>query len=275
MRTAVFFAALLVPVSAFGADRTSSAIAIDFTSGNVLACERCERPMPPSSMSKLMTIELVFQRLKDGRLRLGDRLQVTQSTWRRAHRGNDAKIGLEVGSHVTVEDLLKGIIVQSGGDACLVLAEAIAGGEGEFAELMNDRAGELGLRESHFSNARGIAERGQHMSARDIARLAGHLIRTYPAYSRYFGLAMFAWNGKRFYNRNSLLGMSGVDGLKTGHTIAGGYGLVTSAQRGRRRIIVVVNGQPSETAREREAWRLLELGFDRLTGGASRARAAR
>jgi D-alanyl-D-alanine carboxypeptidase (penicillin-binding protein 5/6) len=275
MKAVVFIAALLLPASAMAADRMASAVAIDYASGQVLACERCDRPAPPSSMSKLMTIELVFQRLRDGRLNLRDRLQVTQSTWRRAHRGNDAKLGLEVGTSVSVEDLLKGIIVQSGGDACLVLAEHIAGGEREFAELMNQRVRQLRLDDSHFANARGVAEPGQYMSARDIARLAGHLIRAYPEYYRYFGLATFVWNGKRFYNRNSLLGMSGVDGLKTGHTIAGGYGVVTSARRGTRRVIVVVNGQPSETAREREAWRLLELGFDRLGGGASRARAAR
>jgi D-alanyl-D-alanine carboxypeptidase (penicillin-binding protein 5/6) len=269
MKYAAFAFALLVPGAAFAADRVSSAIAVDYASGNILACERCERPVPPSSMSKLMTIELVFKRLKEGRLRLNDSFRVSERAWSRAHRGNDAKIGLQIGSSVTVDNLLKGIIVQSGGDACLVLAEAIGGGEPGFAEMMNTRAGELGLTDSHFTNARGISERGHRMSARDIARLAGHLIRTYPAYYRYFGLASFTWNGQRFYNRNSLLGMSGVDGLKTGHTVAGGYGVVTSAIRGKRRIIVVVNGLSSERARERETWRLIELGFDRMRGGAA------
>jgi D-alanyl-D-alanine carboxypeptidase (penicillin-binding protein 5/6) len=263
--------ALMMPCAAFAAERTASAIAVDYTSGRVLACERCDLAMPPSSMSKLMTVEIVFQRLKDGRLRLTDRFRVSETAWRRAHRGNDAKIGLEIGSQVTVDDLLKGIVVQSGGDAAIVLAEAIAGGESNFAELMNARAHELGLDDSHFSNARGVAEPGHYMSAYDIARLAAHVIRAYPEYYRYFGLASFAFHGKRFYNRNSLLGMAGVDGLKTGHTLAGGYGVVTSALRGRRRVIVVVNGQETERAREREAWRLIEMGFDRLQAGAGRA----
>jgi D-alanyl-D-alanine carboxypeptidase (penicillin-binding protein 5/6) len=274
MKPLLLAVALVLPGAAFAADRTGTAVALDYATGRVLACEHCDQPGPPSSMSKLMTLEIVFRELKEGRLRLTDRLRVTQPAWRYARRTNDAKMDLQVGAEVTIEDLVKGVIVQSAGDACVLLAEEIAGSEADFAAMMNDRAGQLGLVNSHFVNARGIAERGQYMSARDIARLSAHLIRSYPAYYRYFGLPMFAWGGKRFYNRNPLLGMSGVDGLKTGHTLAGGYGLAASSLRGKRRVIVVVNGQSSERAREREAWRLIELGFARLTG-AARHRAAR
>lgn len=271
MKATVLMIALLVSGAAAASDVLPSAIAVDYASGEVLYCQRCERSMPPSSMSKLMTIELVFQRLKDGRLWSNDHFQVSHAAWRGAHRDDEAKMGLEVGSRVSIDDLLKGIIVQSGGDAGLVLAEAIAGSEQGFAALMNDRAAELGLEDSHFSNARGLTEAGQYMSAHDIARLAAHILRTYPEYYRYFGLARFAWNGKRFYNRNPLLGMDGVDGLKTGHTAAGGYGLAASALRGGRRVIVVVNGLPSDSARGREARRLLELGFDKLRDGPTAA----
>lgn len=279
MKTAPFLIgiaiALLLPGAAFAADRVSTSIAIDYASGGVLACERCNDPMPPSSMSKLMTVELVFQRLQDGRLRLTDRFRMSENAWRRANRDGQARIGLDVGEMVSVDQLLKGVVVQSGSDAALVLAEAVGDSEAHFAELMNARARELGLQESHFANARGMVESGQYMSAYDIARLAAHIIRTYPDYYRYFGMATFVFNGKRFYNRNSLLGMAGVDGLKTGHTMIGGYGVVTSARRGNRRVIAVVNGLDSERSRERESWRLIEYAFDKLQGGAGRSRAAK
>jgi D-alanyl-D-alanine carboxypeptidase (penicillin-binding protein 5/6) len=274
MKYVAFALVLAFAGTASAAERTPTAVAVDYASGRVLFCQRCDEPAPPSSMSKLMTLELIFRALKQGELRLGDRLRVSQTTWRYARRTNDAKMGIDVGASVRIDDLLKGMIVQSAGDATIVLAEEIAGSEARFAEMMNRRAGELRLTNSHFANARGVTERRQYMSAADIARLCAHIIRTYPAYYRYFALAAFTWGGRQFYNRNALLGTAGVDGLKTGHTLAGGYGLAASSLRGTRRVIVVVNGQPTERAREREAWRLIELGFERLAGG-SRGQVAR
>ncbi len=259
MRTFAFALAFLAPTVTIAAPST---IAVDYTTGEVLSCERCERPMPPSSMSKLMTLEILFHELREGRLWLNRRLQVSRSAVASIRRDNEARLDLDAGDFVTVDDLIKGMIIQSAGDACLVIAETIGGSEAHFAELMNARAADLGLNDSHFVNARGLSQPGQTMSAHDIARLSAHLIRAYPEYYRYFGLTSFVFRGTRYTNRNGLLGNNGVDGMKTGHTIAGGFGLVATARRGGRRIIAVVNGQPSEEAREHAAARLIEAGFD-------------
>ena len=237
------------------------AIIYDYDAGETLFCKDCEQPMPPSSMSKLMTVELVFQRLKDGRLKPSDTLHVSETAWRQGQKDNESKMWVAVNSDVSVDDLLKGIIVQSGGDACVVVAEALGSTESGFAEMMNARAKELGLTHSHFVNSSGLPDPGQQMSAEDLAKLAAHIIKTYPDYYNYFQIKDFAWSNIRQPNRNTLVGTGGVDGLKTGHTEAGGYGIVASAVRDGRRMIVVVNGMKRERDRANEARRLLDIGY--------------
>ncbi len=248
-----------------GAQITSpaaQAVLMDFATGEVLYCKECDVPVPPSSMTKLMTVELVFQRLKDGRLSLTDTFPVSEHAWRQGLTTNESKMFVELGSQVSVDDLLKGIIVSSGGDACVVVAEALGGSEEGFADMMNTRAAELGLTQSHFTNSHGLAEPEHLMSLRDLAALSAHLIRDYLDHYHYFAIPDFTWSNITQPNRNLLLRTgNGVDGLKTGHTAAGGYGIAASAIREGRRLISVVNGLDSETARNAEAGRLLDIGF--------------
>ena len=240
----------------------SHALLMDYDTGEALFCKNCDQQMPPSSMSKLMTVELVFQRLKDGRLKLTDTFHVSESAWRQGQKTNESKMWVAVNSDVSVDDLLKGIIVQSGGDACLVVAEALAGSEPAFAKLMTARAKEIGLTNSHFANSSGLPDPGQYMSAEDLAKLAAHVIRTYPDYYHYFAIPEFTWSNIRQPNRNTLIGpATGVDGLKTGHTEAAGYGITASGVRDGRRLILVVNGLKSERERIAESRRLLDVGY--------------
>jgi len=238
------------------------AVLLDFETDSVLYCKACDDQVPPSSMTKLMTVELVFQRLKDGRLSLTDTFPVSERAWRQGQTTNESKMWVELGSQITVDDLLKGIIVSSGGDACIVVAEALGGTEEHFAEMMSTRAEEIGLTNSHFENSHGLAEPGHHMSVHDIAALSAHIIHEYPEHYHYFAIPEFTWSGIRQSNRNALLFRNvGVDGLKTGHTEAGGYGIVVSADRDGHRLISAVNGLDSEAARNAEAGRLLDVGF--------------
>ena len=238
------------------------AILLDYDSGEILFCKSCDEPMPPSSMSKLMTVELVLQRLKDGRLKPDSTFHVSEKAWRQGQKDNESKMWVAVNSDVSIDNLLKGIIVQSGGDACVVVAENLGGSEDGFADMENARAKEIGLTHSHFVNSSGLPDPGQYMSAEDIANLSAWIIRNYPEYYSYFAIQEFTWSNIRQPNRNTLVDENiGVDGLKTGHTEAGGYGMVASALRGGRRLIVVVNGMKSERARVDEARRLLDLGY--------------
>ncbi len=240
----------------------SHAILIDYESGEALICKDCDQPMPPSSMSKLMTVELVFQRLKDGRLKLEDTFHVSESAWRQGQKTNESKMWVAINSDISIDNLLKGIIVQSGGDACVVVAEALGGSEAGFADLENARAKELGLNHSHFVNSSGLPDPGQYMSAEDLAKLAAHVIKTYPEYYPYFAIKDFTWSNIRQPNRNTLVDENiGVDGLKTGHTDAAGYGMTASALRDGRRLILVINGMKSEKERINESRRLLDLGY--------------
>jgi D-alanyl-D-alanine carboxypeptidase (penicillin-binding protein 5/6) len=259
----LFALALLAPAQAQITTVASHAILLDYDTGEILYCKECDKPMPPSSMSKLMTVEPVFQRLKDGRLKLEDTFHVSEYAWREQFRHPGASLTwLSVNSDATIDTLLKGIIVQSGGDACIVVAEGISGSEEEFVNLTNQRAKELGLTNTNFANSTGMPDPNHYMSAHDIAKLSAHLIRTYPEYYYYFAIPEFSWNNINQPNRNRLLFMNiGADGLKTGHTAAAKYGIVGSAQREGRRLIVVVNGMVSESARNSEGARLLNIGF--------------
>ncbi|MBW7849149.1 MAG: D-alanyl-D-alanine carboxypeptidase [Rhodospirillales bacterium] len=234
------------------------ALLVDFTTGTVLYEKNADELMPPSSMSKLMTAYMVFERLKQGRLSLEDTFPVSERAWRK----QGSKMFVAVGSRVKVEDLLRGIIVQSGNDACIVVAEGLANDEQAFAELMTRRAREIGLADSVFRNATGWPDPEHVMTARDLATLARRIILDFPEYYKYYAETNFKYNDISQGNRNPLLYKNmGADGLKTGHTEAAGYGLTASAQRNGRRLILVVNGLPSVKARSEESERLLEWGF--------------
>ncbi len=213
--------------------------------------------MPPSSMTKLMTMYLVYDRLKQGRLKLEDELPVTEKAWRM----QGSKMFVQIGSTVKVEDLIRGVIVQSGNDAAIVLAEAIGGSEEQFAEKMNAKAKELGLTNSFFKNCTGWPDPEQHMSARDIATLAGRIIRDFPEYYHYDAEKSFRYNGIDQGNRNPMVQKGTADGLKTGHTDAGGFGLVASSKRNGRRVILVLNGMSSMHERAEESERLMDWAF--------------
>jgi len=236
------------------------ALLMDGESGEILWQKDAFTPMPPASMSKLMTIELLFQRLKDGRIKLSDTFPVSERAWRER---SGSEMFVRVGDRISAENLIRGIVIQSGNDACVVVAEALGGTVEGFVSMMNTRAKELGLRQSHFVNPDGLPDPpGQMMSAYDLAVLARHIIYDFPVLYHYFGERDFIWSNIHQPNRNPLLfNTPGADGLKTGHIDASGYGLVGSAVRGGRRIIVVVNGLASEKDRADEGSRLLEIGF--------------
>jgi D-alanyl-D-alanine carboxypeptidase (penicillin-binding protein 5/6) len=234
------------------------AFLIDAQTGTVLLQKDADVPMPPASMSKLMTVYMAFERLKSGRLSLDDKFLVSEKAWRKG----GSKMFVKVKSRVSVRDLLRGIIVQSGNDACIVVAEGISGTEDAFAAAMTRRARELGLSNSNFRNSTGWPADGHAMSARDIATLSILLIREFPEYYPYFKEKSFKYNGIKQGNRNPLLYAGiGADGLKTGHTEASGYGLAASVERDGRRLVLVVNGLSSVRARSSESARLIEWGF--------------
>ncbi len=234
------------------------AFIVDATTGRVLLEKNADDSMPPASMSKIMTTYLVFERLKDGRLSLDDELPVSEKAWRKG----GSKMFVEVGELVRVEDLLRGVIVQSGNDACIVLAEGLGGTEEAFAAEMTRKGREIGLTGSSFANATGWPDPNQRMTARDLATLALRLIADFPEYYHYYGETEFTYAGIRQSNRNPLLYKSlGADGLKTGHTEEAGYGLTASAVQGDRRVILVLNGLESQKARSEESARLIGWAF--------------
>lgn len=234
------------------------AIMVDFDTGAVLLEKAPDERMPPSSMSKLMTMYVVFDLLKAGRLRLDQMMPVSERAWRMG----GSKMFVQVGTQVSVENLARGVIVQSGNDACIVLAEGISGSEQQFAELMNETARRIGLRNSNFRNSTGWPDPEHRMTARDLAQLARRIIADHPEYYRYYNERSFRWNDITQENRNPTLArVPGADGLKTGHTEEAGFGLTASAIRNGRRLILVVNGLPSMRSRAEESERLLEWGF--------------
>ena len=238
------------------------AIITDADNGAILLEKNADQPSPPSSMSKLMTTYIVFELLKKGSLKLTDTLFVSPRAWKM----QGSKMFVDNNSHVSVENLLRGVVVQSGNDACVVLAEGVMGSEELFVEAMNKKAAELGLSHSHFSNVSGWPDPEHVMSVRDLAILADRLLKDFPEYYHYFAEREFTYNNIRQPNRNTLLFTeNGVDGLKTGHTDSGGYGVVISAKRGERRLIIVVNGLKNQSVRHAEVERLLQYGFQHFT----------
>ena len=238
--------------------QAKQALLIDADTGAVLAEKNADERMHPSSMSKLMTVYVVFDLLKQGRLRMDQTLTVSEKAWRMG----GSKMFVELGSQISVNDLLHGVIVQSGNDACIVLAEGVSGSETQFAELLNEYGKRLGLKDSNFRNATGWPDPEHLMTCRDLASLSRHIINDFPEYYGIFNVRSFQWHGITQENRDPLLGrVAGADGLKTGHTEDGGYGLAGTAKRGERRLIVVLNGMTSMRMRAEESERMLEWGF--------------
>jgi D-alanyl-D-alanine carboxypeptidase (penicillin-binding protein 5/6) len=240
-----------------------TAILIEAGSGSVLFEKNPDELRPASSMMTLMTTELVFRAVKQGDIKLTDQYPVSENAWRRggAPAGGPTMFAA-IHSRVPVDDLLRGAIIQNGNDSCMILAEGIAGNEKAFAEMMTRRARELGLTKSTFANASGLPDPGNRMTVRELSKLARHIIQTYPDFYKLFGEREFTWNKIRQQNRNALLNsLEGADGLKSGFTKDGGYGLVGSAVQNGMRLIVVVNGLDDPDDRVTEAKKLLEWGF--------------
>lgn len=239
------------------------AIMLDMETGEVLLEKDADKRMPPASMSKLMTLYLLFERLRDKSLSLNDTFRVSVEAWRRGGaKSGSSTMFLEPKKRVKIADLIPGIIVQSGNDACIVVAEGISGSEAAFAEEMTEKAQTLGMSSSTFRNATGWPDPEHLMTARDLATLAKHMITDFPQYYHFFNQLEYTYNKIKQHNRNPLVYKDmGADGLKTGHTEESGYGLTASAVRGGRRLILVVNGLPSKKARSMEPERLLEWGF--------------
>ena len=239
--------------------KAREAVVMDFTTGTVLFEKNARQPMPPASMTKIMTAYVMFDRLETGDLSMSDEFVVSEKAWRKG----GSKMFVEVGKEITVENLLQGMIVQSGNDASIVLAEGIAGSEAAFSDIMDDYAEKLDMPATNFENATGWPDPDHRTSALGLARLARALISDFPEYyDRFYDQREFTWNDIRQYNRNPLLRRNmGVDGLKTGYTRNAGYGLTASAERNGRRVISVVNGLERPSGRENESARLLEWAF--------------
>lgn len=237
------------------------AILVSLQSGEVLLDKNADQATAPASLAKLMTVAVAFEALKAGRLTLDSTFMVSD---RAAKAARGASMGLRAGMRVTVRDLLQGIVVQSANEAAIVLAEGIAGSSPAFAALMNQRAKEIGLTGSHFTNANGLPDPGQRVTMRDMAVLAAHLVRDHPEHYALFGQRTFTFAGRTYRNRNPLLDSGlGVDGLKTGQTAEAGYALVASAERNGRRLILAMNGLTSEAERAAEARKLVTWGLTR------------
>jgi D-alanyl-D-alanine carboxypeptidase (penicillin-binding protein 5/6) len=240
-----------------------TAILIEAESGSILFEKNADQLVPPASLSKLMTAEVVFNEVKQGAINLEDEFVISENAWRKggAPSGGSTMFAA-IHSRVKVEDLVRGMIIQSGNDACIALAEGIAGNETQFARLMNGRSHEIGLTQSRFANSTGLHDPDHLMTARDLAKLSRHIILTYPEFYAIYGERDFTWNKIRQQNRNPLLALNiGADGLKTGFTKEAGYGLVGSALQNGLRLIVVVNGLKTAKERADEARKLLEWGF--------------
>lgn len=266
--TIAIFLTTLIPV-AFAADTAETgstiakqAIMIDYDTGMVLFEKDADAKMPTSSMSKVMTMYAVFDALTHGRLTLDTTLPVSEKAWRMG----GSKMFVEVGNQVKVEDLIRGVVVQSGNDATIVLAEGLTGSEEAFAEALTVKAKELGMTNSQFKNASGWPDPEHYSTARDLATLAVRTISDFPQQYEYYKETEFTYNNIRQPNRNPLLYRNiGADGIKTGHTEIGGYGLMASGTKDGRRVVLVVNGLPDEKARADESARLLEWGLKAFT----------
>lgn len=265
IRRLIYLFSLIALIHPAAAIETTAreAVLIDMETKTVLLAKNADTPMAPASMSKMMTVYMLFERLRDGRLSLDDTFPVSETAWRKGGaKSGSSTMFLDPGKRVRVEDLLRGIVIQSGNDACIVIAEGLAGSEEKFAVEMTRRAREIGMSNSTFKNATGWPDPEHMMTPRDLSTLAMRTIEDFPDYFHYYSEKEFTYNGITQINRNPLLYKEmGVDGLKTGHTEDAGFGLTATAKRGDRRLILVVNGLASKKDRSAEPERLLEWGF--------------
>ena len=243
--------------------KAKNLILMDYDTGQYLYSKDAQKMIPPASMSKLMTVYMIFSKLKDGSLSLDDTFTVSENAWRKGGAASGGStMFLSIGDKVRVEDLLKGIIIQSGNDACIVAAENLSGSEDDFASEMNKKAKEIGLKNSHFANSTGLPHPDHRMSVEDLALLARRIIAEYPQFYHLFSQKEYVYHNIRQGNRNPLLySMPSADGLKTGHTEEAGFCLTGSAKRGERRLISVMTGLKSNKERSEEADRIMNWGF--------------
>jgi D-alanyl-D-alanine carboxypeptidase (penicillin-binding protein 5/6) len=246
--------------------KAPEAILIDAHNGHVLFEKNADVQIPPASMSKLMTMIMVFEALKAGSLTMDREFVISVDAWKRGGASSGGStMYAELNSRVKLSDLIQGVIVQSANDACIVIAEGLAGSEEAFARKMTSRARELGLANADFRNATGLPDPQHHMSVRELSILARYIINTFPDYYRFYSQPSFTWNNITQQNRNPLLkDYPGADGMKTGYTKEAGYGLVGSASRNGRRLIMVVAGLKTLTDRKLEAQKLLDWGFSQF-----------
>ncbi|WP_305072316.1 D-alanyl-D-alanine carboxypeptidase family protein [Propionivibrio sp.] len=266
MLRSLFLSFLLLPLLAFAqqmptppALAAKSWLLIESASGQELAAQAADERLEPASLTKLMTAYLTFAAIKQGTIKIDQTVPVSEKAW----KSQGSRMFIKVNTQVSVEDLIKGMIVQSGNDACVALAEAIAGSEDNFAQMMNREAQRLGMKNSNFRNAAGMPDPQHYTTARDLAILTGALIRDFPEeYAKYYSIKEFRYNNITQPNRNRLLWIDPtVDGVKTGHTEAAGYCLISSARRGDRRLLSIVLGTASDSVRTQESLKLLNYGF--------------
>jgi len=266
---ALIAAAQAAPPSAMGSKKEDfqtsvpAAVLIEPESDSILFEKNGEQPVAPASLAKLMTLEYVFNEMKQGRVKLDDEYMISENAWRKGGApSHGSTMYAAIHSRVKLDDLLHGIIVDSANDACMAIAEALAGNESAFGALLTKRAREIGIENSTFTNSTGYSDPNLRVTVRDMAQLARHIMQTYPEYYSRFAEREFTWNKIRQQNRNPLLAMGiGADGLKTGETSEAGFNLVGSAVGNELRLIVVVTGAKSDKERGEEARRMLEWGF--------------
>ena len=255
---------LMISADAWAIDtKAKNMILVDFETGEYMYEKDISQPIPPASMSKLMTVYMIFDKLRDGSLSLEDTFRVSENAWRKGGAASGGStMFLAIGDEVTIDQLLKGIIIQSGNDACIVAAENIAGDEDSFVEMMNIKARELGMNNSTFANVTGLPHPDHRMSVEDLAILARKIIEEFPQFYHLFSQKEFVYNGIKQGNRNPLLySMPYADGLKTGHTDEAGFCLTASAKKGDRRIIGVMTGLKSNKERSDEADKMMSWAF--------------
>lgn len=243
--------------------RAKQAFMVDARTGTVLFAKNPDDPVPPASLAKIMTMEVVFDAVKSGRLSLDERFYVSENAWRTGGAvSGTSTMFAEVKSSVPLEALIQGVIVQSANDGCIAIAEGLSGSEAGFAETMTKRAREIGMENSVFVNSTGLPAKGQHVTMRDMVTLAMHMQRSYPELYAYYAQDSFSWNGIEQRNRNPLLRMDiGAEGLKTGYTEESGYAIVGAVERGGRRLFVAMSGLESAEQRAEEARKILDWGM--------------
>jgi serine-type D-Ala-D-Ala carboxypeptidase (penicillin-binding protein 5/6) len=243
--------------------RAKQAIMIDAETGTILYSKDADKLIPPASLAKLMTMEVVFHALKSGRYTMEDTFAVSKNAWTKGGaKSGGSTMFAKVNSSIRLEDLIQGVIVQSANDACMVIAEGMAGSEENFAAQMTERVREIGLTKSIFKNSNGLPAEGQVVTVRELAFLGRHIWKEYPEYYRYYGQREFTWNKIKQQNRNPLLEMEiGADGMKTGFTEESGYAIVGSVSRDGHRVFVAMSGMAGEQERGEEARKLIEWGL--------------